>query len=233
MPAPASRFEVKYSISPSQKIALMADVSTFMQRDPHVPEGSAGYHISSLYFDTENYSAYRDKLAGILRRKKYRIRTYRENPDHLFFEVKERFSNRILKRRARIDMDCYRSVLDSNIEASLYAGAVMREFVCDCASGQLGPVAIIEYDRLPFAGMAHGDLRITFDSNIRVCRSRCLYNSGAWFDVSEPGGCVLEIKFNSRMPHWINDLVRKYGLRDQAYSKYCLGVETLSKVGVL
>lgn len=229
----ASRFEIKYAVAPSQRVALMSDVAVLMQRDPHVPIGSAGYHISSLYFDTGSFSAYRDKLAGILRRKKYRIRTYRENPDHLFFEIKERFSNRILKRRTRIDMDCYRSILQNDIDATLPAGAVMREFACDCALGQQEPVAIIEYDRLPFAGVAHGDLRITFDSNIRVCRSRSLFNSGAWFNVSAPGLCVLEIKFNSKMPHWIHDLVRKYGLRDMAYSKYCLGIETLSRVGVL
>ena len=68
----AFRNEWKYLISTSEKEMLMLRLKPFLQPDPHAGEG--GYYIRSLYFEDYWNSAYAEKEAGVLMRKKYRIR---------------------------------------------------------------------------------------------------------------------------------------------------------------
>ena len=73
----AFRNEWKYLISTSEKEMLMLRLKPFLQPDPHAGEG--GYYIRSLYFEDYWNSAYAEKEAGVLMRKKYRIRIYNNN----------------------------------------------------------------------------------------------------------------------------------------------------------
>ena len=66
------RNERKYLISDSEKELLRLRMKPFLKLDPHAGEG--GYMIRSLYFDDYWNSAYEEKEAGVLMRKKYRIR---------------------------------------------------------------------------------------------------------------------------------------------------------------
>lgn len=68
------RHELKYLISYGEKAALETRMRPILQMDPHA--GSGGYFIRSLYFDDYWHSAYEEKEAGVLLRKKYRIRIY-------------------------------------------------------------------------------------------------------------------------------------------------------------
>lgn len=70
----------------------------------------------------------------------------------------------------------------------------------------LRPRVIIDYERTPFV-MEAGDVRVTFDENVRACsggeklfdpRLPMLY-------LLEPGKLVLEVKFTEFLP----DLVRR------------------------
>ncbi len=66
------RNEWKYLISTSEKELLKLRLKPFLVADPHAKDG--GYLIRSLYFDDYWNSAYEEKEAGVLMRKKYRIR---------------------------------------------------------------------------------------------------------------------------------------------------------------
>ena len=68
------RHELKYRISYGEKAVLELRLAPLLQRDAHA--GPDGYLIRSLYFDDCWNSAYAEKDAGILARKKYRIRIY-------------------------------------------------------------------------------------------------------------------------------------------------------------
>ena len=68
------RHELKYRISYGEKAVLELRLAPLLQRDAHA--GPGGYLIRSLYFDDCWNSAYAEKDAGILARKKYRIRIY-------------------------------------------------------------------------------------------------------------------------------------------------------------
>ena len=85
----AFRNEWKYLISTSEKEMLMLRLKPFLQPDPHAGEG--GYYIRSLYFEDYWNSAYAEKEAGVLMRKKYRIRIYNNNDKFIKLERKKKF----------------------------------------------------------------------------------------------------------------------------------------------
>ena len=68
------RHEWKYLIDTAQKELICQRLSHFLKLDKHAEDG--GYMIRSLYFDDYFNTAYAEKDAGVLERKKYRIRIY-------------------------------------------------------------------------------------------------------------------------------------------------------------
>ena len=68
------RHELKYLISYADKAELAVRLAPVLHLDPHATNG--GYFIRSLYFDDYWNTAYEEKDAGVLLRKKYRIRIY-------------------------------------------------------------------------------------------------------------------------------------------------------------
>lgn len=68
------RHELKYLINEGEHAALACRMSPVFKLDKHARAG--GYTIRSLYFDDYCNSAYEEKDAGILMRKKYRVRIY-------------------------------------------------------------------------------------------------------------------------------------------------------------
>lgn len=68
------RHELKYLINEGEHAALACRMAPVFKLDKHAQAG--GYTIRSLYFDDYCNSAYEEKDAGILMRKKYRVRIY-------------------------------------------------------------------------------------------------------------------------------------------------------------
>lgn len=225
-----SRFEIKYTVPLSVKAAVMHDVAAMTRVDQHAAGGT--YLVRSLYLDSPFTVAYHEKMAGVLRRFKFRIRTYGQTPSVRFLEIKERFSNRILKRKGRIDQQQYEAIVNRRI-ARIDGSPVMQEFWRNLARMQLAPLLTIEYRRRPFVGIVDAGLRVTFDTDVCVCRARSLEDRNTRYNVLPNGLTVLEIKFDRYMPHWIQTIVRKFSLRDIAYSKFCLGLDELGRRGVL
>ena len=88
------------------------------------------------------------------------------------------------------------------------------------------PKVIVDYDREPFI-YNEGDVRITFDSNVRAA-----VGSFDIFDASlptlealEPGKLVLEVKFTEFLPAHIHKLLPLNGHEFTAVSKYTLCYE--------
>ena len=76
------RHEVKHQISPQEDLVLASRLGKLFPRDGHAgPDGS--YRVTSLYFDTPYDTALREKLDGVDRREKFRLRYYGERPDFL------------------------------------------------------------------------------------------------------------------------------------------------------
>jgi SPX domain protein involved in polyphosphate accumulation len=227
----AARFEVKYLVAPARATALTHDLTAFLRPDDHAVGPSHTYTVRTLYFDSPQRGAYEDKCAGILMRAKYRIRTYAETPSVRFAEIKRRLNNRILKHRTILSVDEYRALLGGC--ATPGDPLVLSHFHQGILRMHLQPIVCIEYRRRPFVHPGHPRLRVTFDTHITARPARSLEEHRPACTVLPAGASVLEIKFNGTMPHWIHMLVRKYSLTDTAYSKYCLGIESLVRCGVI
>jgi len=233
IPQSDSRFELKYLVPASVKVALMHDVAGITRPDRFALGPSRSYLVRSLYLESNHYAAYLEKISGIQQRLKLRIRTYSEDPTVKFLEIKQRFSNRILKRKHRLDPDQYQAVIEHRTIPGLDSSPVVREFWSNMARRRLQPMLTIEYRRQPFVAVGNSRLRVTFDTDCRVCRARSLEQHAALYRLLSPGYAIFEIKFDGHMPHWVHKFVRKYSLQDIACSKFCLGLEELARRGVL
>jgi len=89
------RHEGKYLIGLKGKELLTQRFGSILSLDRHAQNG--GYTIRSLYFDDYWNSAYEEKEAGILMRKKYRIRIYNFSDRSIKLERKKKFGQYIYK----------------------------------------------------------------------------------------------------------------------------------------
>lgn len=71
-----ARHEWKHEISYGDLLTLRTRLRAVCQPDPHAVNGI--YTIRSLYFDTPGDKALREKIDGVSRREKFRIRSYNE-----------------------------------------------------------------------------------------------------------------------------------------------------------
>ena len=96
--AEAYRHELKYLISYADKAELAVRMAPVLHLDPHAKQG--GYFIRSLYFDDYWNTAYAEKDAGVLLRKKYRVRVYNCSDRSIKLERKKKFGSWIYKEAA-------------------------------------------------------------------------------------------------------------------------------------
>ncbi len=229
---PRSRFEIKYLIPHELKVAITRTVLAYTRLDRHARTGGS-YPVRSLYFDTARFHAYHEKIDGLLNRSKFRVRTYGNTAEALFLEHKERFNNRILKRRDPLSEEAYRVLLRGIRPGPDETGEAWQAFWAHGALAHLKPVLCIDYQRKSLVGKTDPRLRVTMDQELTVRRARNLEESTTLFPVLSKRDCVLEIKFNDRCPVWVKHLAHTYSLQDQAYSKYCMGLQVLAKRGAL
>ena len=84
------RHEWKYLIDTAQKELICKRLFPFLELDKHARGG--GYMIRSLYFDDYFHTAYEEKDAGVLERKKYRIRIYNCSDSSIKLERKKKMT---------------------------------------------------------------------------------------------------------------------------------------------
>ena len=98
------RHEYKHQISPSEDLVLSGRLRRLFAHDAHAgPDGS--YRITSLYFDTPYDGALREKLDGVDRREKFRLRYYGDDPAWLKLEKKFKMNGLCGKRSARLSRE--------------------------------------------------------------------------------------------------------------------------------
>ena len=87
---------------------------------------------------------------------------------------------------------------------------------------QLRPRVLVSYVREPYV-YAAGNVRVTFDSNIRTSLFQRDFLDGALPDIiatDAPGDIILEVKYDAFLPEIIRALLQTGALRQQAFSKY-------------
>jgi SPX domain protein involved in polyphosphate accumulation len=226
-----NRFELKYLLTSSQTNAFRDDLLRFVDRDAHAgPTGS--YPLTSLYYDTDDYRFYWEKIDGIKFRRKLRIRSYEPVPEPsttVFVEIKQRVNRVTQKRRVVTQLVDALALCNSGVipEHDPRDSATFDEIAAMTLYYDLRPTVITLYEREAFVGReADPGLRVTFDSDIRYRVSDLdLTSPGLGGPAINPSWQVMEVKVNERIPHWLTELAARHDCQLIRISKYCQCLE--------
>src|SRR3954467_11735204 len=107
------RFELKYLIEDKITPALRDFVSGYLELDEFgAGRPNLAYPVHSLYLDSDDLRTYMASVNGTKNRFKIRLRYYDDSPGApVFFEVKARVDNCILKQRCGVRRDAVPLVL--------------------------------------------------------------------------------------------------------------------------
>ena len=216
------RHELKYSIHPAGYLALRQRLRPVMKRDPHA-NADGLYTIRSVYFDNYRDKALREKVDGVQKREKFRIRYYNDDFSFVTLEKKIKHNDLCMKIDAPLTEAGFRRILQSPGPWMLeHPEGLVRELYCKMKTQQLRPRVLVSYVREPYIYDA-GNVRVTFDSHIRTSLFQQDFTAGAIPDISAtdtPGDIILEVKFDAFLPEVIRCLLQSGELRQQAFSKY-------------
>lgn len=216
------RHELKYRISPADRLALRQRLRAVMKSDPHT--GADGlYTIRSVYFDNYGDKTLREKVDGVQRREKFRIRYYNDDLSFITLEKKIKHNDLCMKLDVPLTVEEYRRLLQAPGPWMLeHPQPLVRELYCKLKTQQLRPRVLVSYVREPYIYDA-GNVRVTFDSHIRTSLFQRDFSDGAISDIcamDTPGDIILEVKFDAFLPEIIRCLLQSEELRQQAFSKY-------------
>ena len=216
------RHELKYKIHYSEYLAIRQRLHQVMEPDPHT--GTDGtYQIRSIYFDNIYDKALREKVNGIQKREKFRIRYYNDCFSFITLEKKIKYNNLCMKKDARITENECRAILSGNTDWMLeHSSELVRELYCKMKYQQLRPRVLVSYIREPFI-YAAGNVRVTFDSEIRTTLFHQGFLEQEVYDIDteeRPGDRIMEVKYDEFLPEIIASLLQAERIRQQSFSKY-------------
>ena len=215
------RHELKYLLNYPDYQILKQRVKSFLKTDKNAqPDGF--YTIRSLYFDDYNNSAYYEKYQGVPYRQKYRVRIYNYSDRVIHLERKIKNDRYIFKEIAPLTRDQFQAIMHGDVAFLLNTPYKLHQiFYYEYTTKFLRPRVIVDYEREPFV-MEAGDVRVTFDRNIRSgMEDNDIFNENmATIEALDPGKLVLEIKYTTFLPELVRMLVTSYASEFLAVSKY-------------
>lgn len=208
----------------------MSDYIMITNRLKHIAKldvnaGDSGeYRIRSIYFDNYNDTALMEKIIGINKRHKFRIRYYNDNLDFIRLEKKSKINGLCLKTSSPITKEQCEQILVGDIEFLRDSSSqVFNELYIKMKQDLLKPKTIVDYTREVYI-YDPGNVRITFDKKIRTgIMSTDFLNQ----DVNTIGTItdqmmVLEVKYDEFLPEIIADCIQTGTRRASSVSKYAL-----------
>ena len=213
------RHEWKIEVSGTDLLVLRQRLRCVLKPDPHAVDGC--YLIRSLYFDTPEDKALREKLDGVSRREKFRIRYYNADTSCIHLEKKSKIAGLGRKDTAALTPEQAQKIVDG--ELSWMAGSeapLIVELYSKMRTQRLRPKTIVDYTREPFV-YSPGNVRVTLDYNIRTGLSCTDFLNTACPTIPVPDSpAILEVKWDAFLPDAVRDLVQLPGRRSSAFSKY-------------
>ena len=215
------RHEWKHEISYSDMIAIRQRLLAVATPDSHAINGT--YKIRSLYFDNFQDQALRDKIDGISRREKFRIRYYNDNLDFIHLEKKSKIGGLGNKQSASLSRQEAQDVVNGQIEwMKAREEPLIQELYFKMTTCGLRPKTIVDYIREPFI-FKPGNVRVTLDYDIRTgLHSIDFLNPHCPMIPAGDSGIVMEVKWDEFLPSIIRDTVQLTGRRVSAFSKYAV-----------
>jgi hypothetical protein len=232
MPAKLERYELKYLIPESWIEPISDYLSIYCSLDKHSEKTHDNYYmVYSLYLDSPYFTFLQQRMNGVENRFNMRIRTY-DNKKCLpcFLEIKQKRSTIIKKYRAKIDSPDWPEFLVQNIPNKMTSQEIVALFYRLLQSYNASPKVFTQYRRKAYVSDIDDYARATFDINLKSCKQEEFKLSPGAHRMSNydnelhfpPGAnVILELKcYTASVPLWMIDLIKKFNLERQRFSKY-------------
>jgi hypothetical protein len=230
------RWELKYIVPGHTAQAIRQYCSSYLDLDDFgrgKPHNS--YPINSLYLDSDGLTLYWHTINGNKNRFKLRLRFYENDPESaVFFEIKRRVNDAILKQRGGVRRKAVDYILDGHLpkpEHLLKHGnakehVALQRFCAMMKFYQAKPKALVQYLREAWVSPHDNSLRVTFDRNVTIApeKSRRLVPVANKPKIVFGDEVIVELKFTGRFPEWLREMVRVFGLTRTTAAKYADGI---------
>ena len=230
------RWELKYIIPETTAQAVRRFVSGYTVLDDYgVGKPDNSYPIHSLYLDSEALTIYWHTINGNKNRFKLRLRFYDNEPDSpVFFEIKRRMNNAILKQRGGVRRKSVDYILAGHLpqpdhlvkQGNPKELVALQRFSQYLKEYKAVPKAHIHYLREAWVSPYDNSLRVTFDRNVLISAEPTARLETAQINPTCVFGkdVVLEFKFTGRFPDFLRECTRVFGLTTTTAAKYADGI---------
>ncbi len=213
------RHENKYSVNSCDILLMKKRLGQFAEKDANSGDDGA-YVVKSLYFDNYADNALREKTDGLNYREKFRIRFYNDDTSFIRLEKKSKLHGLCFKESVRLSEDDCRRIIDGDTDFLAESSRpLFKELYAKMKFGLLRPKSIVVYRRECFV-YPLGNVRITFDTNIRGSSFTDDFLSPELCAPVYCGKSILEVKWDEYLPEIIKKCVCLNGRSLAAFSKY-------------
>lgn len=216
-----NRQEIKFLLTKPDSVAIQQELSKLLTPDDHARQGY--YRVRSLYFDSLENIDFHEKLCGVRKRKKVRLRIYGADKETVKLELKDKDGAYQKKLSLFVTKDEARALIHRQYHILLEREEeTAKLFYVILTQGAYRPAVVVEYDRRAFT---HPDFvtRVTFDEHIVCCTSDPdFFQEDLPFVPADDGQVVMEVKFNGTLAEPIRTILGKYGLFHLSVSKYVM-----------
>jgi hypothetical protein len=232
------RFELKYLVNEDVALAMRDFVRSYLVPDEFASKSpTLAYPNHSLYLDSDDLRLYWEVVNGNKNRHKLRLRFYDDNPAApVFFEIKRRSDNAILKERGAVRREAVPSLLAGQLpEASHLVSSnpkhlsALQNFCRLMHDSGARLKTHVFYQREAWMSLADNSVRVTFDRDVLVNSHFEPVITTKMHNPICPWGqqVILELKFTSRFPNWFFEMVRLFNVMQCGVAKYAEGVALL------
>lgn len=217
------RHELKHTVNYSDYLTMRARLRQVMRPDAFSDAGGE-YRIRSLYFDNYRDKALVEKVIGVSKREKFRIRFY--NGDSSFLRLEKK------SKRGELSVKTSAPVTRAETERLLYAAGtgvepgkrtVLAELLAKMKCELLRPKTVVDYTREAYV-LEAGNVRVTFDKGVKTGLFDTAFLEGELpvAPVLPVGTMILEVKYDAFLPEVVRDILQVGERERTAISKYLL-----------
>ncbi len=213
------RHEYKHKINLSDIVQLRNRLPAIMKRDAFA-DSNGIYTVKSLYFDNYKDKVLREKIDGVDKREKFRIRYYNNDTSFIRLEKKSKINGMCSKESARLTAEECQKIINGDIIFLLEKeNNLFRELYAKIQYQLLRPKCVVVYERESFVCSA-GNVRVTIDTNIRGSYDTEYFLSADLNCLQLYHTSILEVKWDEFLPQFIRDCVHIKSRQSSAFSKY-------------
>lgn len=213
------RHEYKHRINLADKILLRTRLKTVATYDENADKDGI-YTVKSLYFDNYSDKALKEKIYGVDKREKFRIRLYNDDTSYIRLEKKSKVNGLCSKESEIISEEECKKIIHGDISFLIESDKnLFRELYAKMNYQLLRPKSIVAYERETFCYPC-GNVRVTIDSNIRgsVDIESFLRNDTKYYKTCPDS--LLEVKYDEYLPRIIGNMVSVKNRKTSSFSKY-------------